>query len=193
MKIEMSVALLSAVVRWTRNDGNNKHLAQVVVRDGELIACDGHRLVRVSIRAPSTFSFGMDRFNVTELVTVARTLGVERIGVDIGSKSEIVVDVGRATYRCPYGPLKDFPSSRKLNGVGPDGRALTKAPPGVGVNPTFLADIAGVQLAIGGSDVGVDDGHHAVRLVAWGGLRDAVEFRSTGDDVVRYILMPVQL
>lgn len=50
VEISIATSLLEAVAHWAAPESDNRpHLSQLVFRDGEVVATDGHRLVRVPI------------------------------------------------------------------------------------------------------------------------------------------------
>jgi hypothetical protein len=188
--MQISVAVLNAVSKFASKETGRPYLNQVVVREGELMACDGHHLVRVPVAPMVGFSVGMMRTALLEVLTIAESLGVEHVVLAVGSRG-LTYEIGsRVAYNSAVlGPVREFPDKSDLDRMVP--RVTGKNAPVFRFNPCFMADMLGVEAAIPRRPPLSDYG---VNLIGWGGSEDALVFRGWGktvEEAARYIVMPM--
>jgi hypothetical protein len=205
--MQIPVRLLSALGLWASTDKDvQPHLNQVVVRDGELLATDGHRLVRFPYRPSIGLAFGIRLHDVEDVADIAKAIGVANVVVVVSSGG-VTVGIGpRVTFTCIPGKSADFPPGANLDAATAP-RKMSSVPPAIAVDPLFLAHIHAVVAARPERGPGVDGAElqpTGVELVSWGTALEALEFRGlpaipahgTGDSTVlrpRYILMPIRM
>lgn len=189
-KIVVSTKLLAAVAKWSTDDDMKPHLRCVLFRNAEMVACDGHRLVRVPI-ACNGIAVSVDRDLVASAEaaqafcskTAARDneYGGPAMSIRIDG-NQVAIDLGGFTMR---GPLRDPSTYPAIDQVMPNGRP-DRHPDGYGFDPKYLAAISEVQIAAGATV-----GAQGVRITGWSadGL-GAMLFE--GHMGIRYVVMPVR-
>lgn len=184
--ITISTKLLAAVAKWAYSNDDRPHLSVVLFRDDEMVACDGHRLVRVPV-ASNGLTLAVQRRHVMAAVAAQACCKQDApqdpeyygSAVEITKPDKrIVIRLGDLAIAGQAGDPSSYPPYGKVVPGGQDGD-----PNGRVFNPTYLAAIDEVRQASGG-------GMHGVRLVAWGSELDATLFESRGG--IRYIIMPMR-
>jgi hypothetical protein len=195
--ISVSTGVLAAVAKWANPDEVRLHLRLVVFRDRELIATDGHRLVRVPCETHG-YTFGVDRAHLLAAASAQRELGVARPHVIEISPDE----PGRIQLRLtgpyalttrrdvrmtvPAGRVDDYPPIEQVmptpsKGVSPQGYVM---------DPRYLAAIEEVTAAMH------PEAGRGVTLAAWcapdaaGDLLGPMLFTNAGG--ARFVIMPMR-
>lgn len=186
--------LALAVAKWAYQVDDRPNLQNVMFGGGEMMAVDGHRLVRApieyggprfGIKAPHltaaiTALLAMDdhrrRVNGdTVLIAEREPNGMTSIGFGVGSGW-----THSPSVRLPYTDGHDFPN---MDLVMPNERP-DKSPDGYGFNPKYLAAIAEVEHA-----AGARDGCNIVKVTGWSA--DALGgMLFEGYRGIRYVIMP---
>jgi hypothetical protein len=184
--ITISTKLLAAVSKWAYSSDDRPHLSVVLFRDDEMVATDGHRLVRVPV-ASNGLTLAVDREHISAAVAAqacskrdaAQDPKYGGSAVEITKPDKrIVIKLGRIAIAGPAGDPLMYPPFNQVMPKGQNG-----SPDGRVFNPAYLAAIDEVRQASGG-------GSHGVRIVAWGGEIDAALFESYGG--IRYVIMPMR-
>jgi hypothetical protein len=165
--ISIQTDLLEAVARWALPAGDDLlRLSQVRIADGEIVATDGKRGVRVPIDTHSQ-TLGIWRAEGGRL----------RLHLAAGGMPSLVVRA--CTESFPLEPLREI--------FGAVSSAKTPTPDGISFDPTLLAAIDEVKRAI-------SDGQIPVRIVQWGGPLDPMIFEGPaleGCGASRFVVMPM--
>lgn len=184
--------LLLAVSRWSAPASDNRpHLSVVLFKGNEMVACDGHRLVRVPVAcAGLTIALGRDHI-AAACAAQAFCRGTALRDAEYGGDAvEISIDGKRASINVGrfsvHGPLGDPGAYPPIEQVMPKERP-DKSPDGYGFDPRYLAEIHEVQIA-----AGAKTGTQGVKITGWSadGL-GAMLFE--GHMGIRYVVMPVRV
>ncbi len=182
--------LLLAVSRWAHDD-TRPHLGVVLFKNNEVVACDGHRLVRVPV-ACNGLTIAIDR----DLIAAAAAAqafckssaprdndyGSRAIEIAVDGK-QAVLNVGAFTLR---GPLGDPNTCPPYDQVMPKERP-ERHPDGYGFNPRYLAAIQEVETA-----AGARSGANGVKVTGWSA--DCIgPMLFEGHMGIRYVVMPVRV
>lgn len=188
--ITIRTELLVAVSRWAGSDDSRPHLRCVLFKGDEMVACDGHRLVRVPV-ACNGLTIAIDRdliaaaANAQALCRPSAPRDEERGGRAIkisAGVSHVTLDLGRFTLRGPLGDPSGYPP---IDSVMPKSRP-DSSPDGYGFDPRYLGAIHDVQVAAGAAD-----GCQGVRITGWSADQiGAMLFE--GFQGIRYVVMPVR-
>lgn len=189
--ITIHTELLLAASRWAYDRDDRPYLRVVLFKGEEMVACDGHRLVRVPV-ACNGLTVAIDR-DLVAAAAAAQGFCKESAPRDkerSGRAVEISVDgkhavlnVGRFSVRGPLGDPEAYP---KYEQVMPKGRP-ERHPDGYGFDPKFLAAIHEVQIA-----AGAKVGTQGVKVTGWSA--DGIgPMLFEGIDGIRYVVMPVRL
>lgn len=198
-KLTVSTDLLAAMAKWAYRNGDRPNISAVIAQDGELIATDGHRMVR----APLPASQPKMRLSIGRAYILAAAAAqsamipfedldaeCERV-IHIYQQSTqpgwIILDLGDIRMSVSAGPIDKFPDVDKSM---PKISASTP-PLGYVFNPAYLVAMAEIQEVLSR-----DGGNRGVRLAAWGEAEDrgtptqAALFEGHGG--VRYVIMPMR-
>jgi hypothetical protein len=183
--------LLLAVSRWTATIGHINYLDRVVFKRGEMVACDGHRIVRVPVDCHD-LEFTLHRDHIAAISAAQSCCKISALThPDHGGRAiritmdgrHAVVDLGAdIVMRFTTGDSALFPP---YDQVMPKERA-EGAPDGYGFDPKYLAAIHEVQVA-----AGAGPGMVGVRVTGWSsdGLGAMLFLGYMG---IRYVIMPVR-
>lgn len=190
--ITIKTDLLLAVSRWASPAKDNRpHLSVVLFKGNEMLACDGHRLVRVPV-ACNGLTIAIDRDHIAAAAAAQAFCGnTTPLDDDYGGKAvritvdgkHAVIDVGSFAIRGVLGDPKSYPP---YDQVMPKERP-ERHPDGYGFDPRYLAAIHEVQVA-----AGARTGTQGVKITGWSadGL-GAMLFE--GHMGIRYVVMPVRV
>lgn len=202
-KLTVSTDLLHAVAQWSYKStsaDDRLHLSVVALIDGELVATDGDRLVRVPIDAPKKLTLSIGRDHVLAAVAAQREISSyevlhreddqhqRTIGIELGAGG-IRLDLGKISMLVPAGPIEKYPSIATIAAAMPTG-TKSMPPDGYTIDPDYVAAIADVQRAIDQDEL------RGVRLTAWSdaddeGKRTGVMLFEGGGGT-RYLIMPMR-
>lgn len=180
--------LLVAVSRWASADNMRPQLHVVLFKGNEMVACDGHRLVRVPVSC-NGLTIAIDR-DLIAAAANAQALcrdSAPRDGESGGCTIEItkngkeaVLNLGRFVLR---GPIDDPSSYPPIDSVMPKERP-DRSPDGYGFDPKYLAAIHDVEVAAGATA-----GCQIVKVTGWSadGLGGML---FEGHRGIRYVIMP---
>lgn len=188
MPITISTDLLVAVSRWASSDETRPFLRVVLFKGNEMIACDGHRLVRVPVDCDG-LALAIHRNHIAAAVAAQEFYKDSAPhDEDLGGRvvkiskydQHAVIDLGVSALRVPLGDSASFPP---IDQVMPKERPPT-APDGYGFDPKYLAAIHDVQVA-----AGAVTGQQMVRVTGWSadGLGPMLFEGIRG---IRYVIMP---
>lgn len=191
MIITIKTDLLLAVSKWASTDNTRPHLGVVLFKGNEMMACDGHRLVRVPVACNGlTVAFSRD---MAAAAAAAQTFckdtaprdneyGGRAVEISLAN-GKVAINVGRFVLTGPAGDVGAFP---QVDRVMPDKRP-EQHPDGYGFDPKYLAAIDEVQAA-----TGLSGGDRGVKVTGWSadGL-GAMLFESFNR--IRYVIMPVRV
>lgn len=190
MKIPVDWHLLSAIATWTYPSSDNKdrpHLSVVKFGDGEAIACDGHRLVRLPLPA-AVERFGLSRFSLLAIEAARVAISADRAGsIEINAKE------ARATLTHGRVALSIVVPVENVDGFPPIEQVMvtTKATAAPSSNyifdPRYLAAIRDILLAAGAPN--------GVRCAAWSQVHDdgiAGPMQFENDRGIRFVVMPMR-
>lgn len=190
--ITIRTDLLLAVSRWTYQSNDRPHLQLVLFKDGEMVACDGHRLVRTPVACNGlTIAIGHDLIAAAAAaqehckgLTPRDEVYGGRTAVEISIDSKhAVINLGAFAIRGPLGDATTYPPYEQ---VMPKKRP-ERRPDGYGFNPRYLAEIHEIQTA-----AGAVEGQAGVKVTGWStdGI-GAMLFE--GHLGIRYVVMPVKV
>lgn len=181
---------IAAVTKWAASSDERPHLTLVVWRNGEYVACDGQRLVRVPC-GTGTLAFGVARRYLLAAVAAQRDLrpSGERELKLIPNGETIEIDIGDGLkMTVPAGNLRDYPTAETLDKVS---RATkSPSPNGYVMDPRLLAEVQEVNNAT------VDHPERGIRILSWGGADDkgqrleAMTMENAAG--VRFVIMPMR-
>lgn len=182
--ITVPTDLLEAVARWAAPESENRlYLSQVVVADGELVASDGKRGVRVPIGAHGQM-LGIWRADALMAVAAqdamvqhdrrielrrrgSRTIGIEPID---GGRLRLHLADGGMPSLVVHACTEEFPLKSMRDIFGAVSSERTLIPDGICFDPKYLAAIDEVKSVITEVQAG------GVRVVKWGGPHDPMIF-----------------
>lgn len=195
--------LLAAVAGWAyAADKTRAHLSTVLFKDDEMIACDGHRLVRVKCDCNGLVLL-VKREHVMSAVKVQAVTGPGGASVctrydgpavvltrSDDSKGGITVSIN-CGHLVVSGKSIDPSEYPPFNQVMP--KVTPKQPPspdGYAFDPKYLGAIHEVTKTMGDEDA------RFVKCVAWSsvdkqGIRDAMLFESCNGDA-QFVVMPAR-
>lgn len=203
--IEISPRLLGAIAEAAQADTGRMLLNMVRFDRHEISACNGHIAVRYRLERPLEEgfpAFGIARAHVeTIAAATSRATALEiracehdKAGrVARNGKPVAVISLPQGSNLhgmqivVPRGDVKDYPP---LDAVGPK-PTDEPPPPGIGYDARYLDLIYRITKYAGFGDT--------VRVVAWGGLRDATAFEAgpkhgypnNEHAALRFVVMPV--
>jgi len=186
--------VLAAVAKWTSADDTRLHLRLVVFRDDELIATDGHRLVRVPCPTYG-HTFGIDRAHVLAAAKAQHELEAPRPrAIQLWPADDGHVRLRltgpplqrNVSLKVPAGRVEDYPPIEQVMpttvpAVGPQNYVM---------DPRYLAAVEEVTSAM------QPDTHRGVTLAAWGPpdergeLLGSMLFTNAGG--ARFVIMPMR-
>lgn len=185
--------LLLAVSRWAAPHGDNRpHISVVLFKGNEMVAVDGHRLVRVPV-ACNGLTIAVDREHIAAAAAAQAFCrdGMYRdedwggsSAVEITqAKGRVSISVGRIAVTAPAGDPTTFPP---IDQVMPKERPESR-PDGYGFNPKYLAAIDDVETAAGAAP-----GQRGVKITGWSadGFGPMLFEGYMG---IRYVVMPVRV
>ncbi len=178
--------LVIAIAKWAYQADDRPRINCVMFGAGEMVAVDGHRLVRVPIECDGA-RFGIRPDILTAAVRVfdgARDVEITHPSTAAGS---VIVrafnDGGRLSgvdIHVPYRGDREFPP---IDSIMPTSLPV-KSPDGYCFNPEYLAAIHEVQYA-----AGAQPGAHHVKVTGWSD--DALGgMLFEGHGGIRYVIMP---
>lgn len=193
----MPINLLAALSAFASTDDMRPSMRGVLVKNTELMACDGHRLVRVDmihdafddshiggiLESPYTIPLRA----ITACVAAAKAIHAKRVRVwrealTIGKPIRLEVstytDIAFVMEAWPTD--LGYPPTDQLMNAGPP---PTDFPPEIIFNPRLLADVAPVLDALGISRA------RGLKITSWGDAIAPMHFEATG---VRFIMMPMK-
>lgn len=176
--ISISSRLLEAIALWAYQGSDRPHLNVVAFRGGEMIATDGHRLVRIPIPLLGERTFGL---RVEHVQLVCRAFGPKatlQIRPD-GKRVEIEVNGDSPVVWVAKEDIANYPP---IDQVEPTA-CLGSEPAGIVLNARYLADVQRIAEII-------DPVNLAVRVTKWGGMPDPVLFE--GPQGSRFVVMPMR-
>jgi hypothetical protein len=189
--ITIKTDLLLAVSRWAYDGDNRPHIRVVLFKGDEMVATDGHRLVRAPVHCTG-MTLAVDRDHIA-VAAAAQALCNDSAprddeyrgrAVEISMADDrIAINVGRFVVHGPRGNAGAFPP---IEQVMPTERP-DRHPDGYGFDPKYLAAIHEVQVA-----AGAQPGSQGVKITGWSadGL-GAMLF--DGHCGIRYVIMPVRV
>jgi hypothetical protein len=208
--LTLSTALLTAVAKWATPSLDRPHLAQVVIRDKEIFATDGHRLVRVPI--DTDLEIAIYRKHILAAAAAQRSLNFNNFHDDDADDDEprprsprspslgiskadgalvridLDLDAGSMTSMTVTAGHLDLAITRKQLDAAVPAPSLV-SPSGHIFNPQYLAAIDEVNAALGGERTGV-------KCVAWGAPNADGEFHGAmtfqGAQGSRFVIMPMR-
>src|SRR5882724_1312466 len=174
--VEIPAKLLIAVAKWAYQHDDRPHLATVMFGAGEMVAVDGHRLVRVPLTHRDGTPYNViPRFGITASDLTAAAIALNELGR--GDHRRVTISItpndnespGIAVFRDVTRRLgfaimvktrndADFPNIEK---VMPKSTGAA-SPDGYCFNPEYLSAIDEVQTAAGASD-----GDRICRISGW--------------------------
>ncbi len=180
--------LLRAISSIACEFSDRPRINGVLFRGGEIVATDGHRIVRVPFEHDQDFF--MPRDLAVAAVGALEAVGCAEFGPQCDGGAEghqlrislvdgnVVVDAGGFKLSAPALDIDSFPPMEKIfESLSSAGNAM-----GHYFNPDLLAGLWDVIRSAG-------DYHHGVRMVSCGGPTDAIVYQSEGGIV--YALMPL--
>jgi hypothetical protein len=192
--ITLKSKVLAAVARWAYPEFDRMHLHMVLFADGEYVACDGHRLVRVPYEYDGE-PFGVDRSHLLAAIAAQEASHVDAYDDEDGprvprlnDKLSIECKDGRVHLTIANGvtmivPRRDPAMYPPYDKVTP--RSPGHVPPdGYHFNPRYLADMDVVNSAITGGR------NSYVKVAAWSDRHSAVLFE--GAEGTRFVIMPAR-
>jgi hypothetical protein len=197
--ITIPTDLLEAVARWALPAGDDLlRLSQVRIADGELVATDGKRGVRVPIQTHDQ-TLGIWRADALMAVAAQDAMHEKRVGARRPSGRSIAVEPiegGRLRLHLAAGGMpslvvractESFPLEPLREIFGAVSLAKTPTPDGISFDPALLAAIDEVKRALTAREIGV-------RVVQWGGPLDPMIFEGPaleGCGPSRFVVMPM--
>lgn len=188
----MPVALLAAVAKFASADETRPNLNGVFVDKDEIVACDGHRLVRVDTRVGPFQGSSIDEAHASYLIPLevvravcagAKEIRAKRVRittvdptVDRLLRIEVRSAIGGRLFvvEGPAGTLK-YPPVDAIMGETREGE-----PPSITFNPRLIEDIAPVMDAC---DV------RGLEIAGWGNEFSPMQFAAAG---IRFVVMPMR-
>lgn len=192
--ITVRTKLLAAVAKWAYQNDDRPHLQMVRFADGEMVACDGHRLVRVPLEVPDGVKFGLRPRDIAAIEAAQQKIPEHRhrgeLRISVIKDGRAIIDIeselaGGITMNLKTADVAGYPP---IDQVMPKGRE-TESPAGYGFDPKFLAAINDVNLAAGGFS------SRGVRAEAWSKIDEqgmAGPMLFTGDSGIRFVVMPMR-
>lgn len=187
--IVMRPALLGAIAKFASTDETRFNLHGVYFDKAEVVACDGHRLVRVDIGAcfdafegtqlSSHEPFLVPLDLVRSVVAGAKEIRANslhigaadgRIRIDMFSGGKAICTIGATA------PVVTYPSINQVMVTTRNGDAPTDET----FNPRLLADMAPVMDACNA---------HGLTITGWGESPSPMQFEANG---VRFVVMPMR-
>lgn len=186
--------LLAAVAKWAYQGDDRPHLQVVRFADAEMVACDGHRLVRVPLEMPDGVRFGLRPRDIAALAAAQLELSKSRhrgqLRISVVKDGRALVDLeseiaSGTTMNLKTADVSDYPPIEQVMPKSCE----TDEPPGFCFDPKFLAAINEVNLAAGEFE------SRGVLATAWSkvderGLCGPMMF--TGDSGIRFVVMPMR-
>lgn len=193
--ITISTDLLAAVAKWASTDESLSHLGLIVFRKNEIIACDGHRLIRVQFRTQG-LEFAVQRSHLLAAVAAQRELpGItlrddennKAIEVSLSENGRIRLSLGPVALVVPGGDLSTYPPIEQVMPEPREGQP--PSPDGYVFNPRYLAALDEVNRAMG-----CDGG--GARCVVWSGPEGSHRIRGamllSNARGARFVIMPMR-
>jgi len=195
--IEISPRLLGALAEAAQADAGRMLLNMVRFDRHEISACNGHIAARYRFERPLDEgfpAFGISRAHVEAITRCTeRAVAVEIRPRNQGGKPLAEISLPTSSnlhgmqFVVPRGDVSDYPP---LDAVGPKPNG-EPPPPGIGYDARYLDLIYRITKYAGFGDT--------VRVVAWGGLRDATMFEAgpkhgypkNEHAALRFVVMPV--
>jgi hypothetical protein len=207
--ITIPTSLLEAVARWALPEGDRPHLSQIVLRNNEMVATDGRRLVYVPIETHG-YVLGLRRCDALAAVAAqdAWVAADKRIETRRRSKRTIRIrraqQTGGIEMRLGEGDRPMLLSTEELGAAPPYEQLLAAsnwtradAPPdGIVFNPSYLSAVHDVVSAIAESGHEPPPGTEGrvlfggcVLVARWGGRTDPVLLEGPAGS--RFVIMPM--
>lgn len=184
----MPTALLGAIAKFASQEEERPHLSAVLVDRSEVVACDGHRLVRAEIAVGpfegSTIDDDHTRYLIPVAVARAIVAGAKdargrRVRLTCAQRvlraevctihDRVIFVVEATTPTVTYPPIDQIMISTREG-----------EPPRIAFNPRLLEDIAPVMDACGVSGLSIE---------GWGGDLSPMQFAAPG---LRFVVMPMR-
>lgn len=174
--ILVAARLLDAVASWAYQCADRPHLSVVAFMGGEMVATDGHRLVRMPVAGLGDRRFGIW---APDAAMALRAFGPRAI-----------LDIDPASGRIAIGDRNREPiltvKAHDIDGYPPIDEIMNKdrrgnAPDGIVLNARYLADVQRIAEII-------DPADSTIRIVSWGDKLDPLIME--GPRGSRYLLMP---
>lgn len=183
--------LLVAVARWAPKENHRPHLHMVLFKNDEMVALDGHRMVRVPIKT-NGLTIGIDPALIYAAATAQEQCkeaapktedGDRAIRISLQGGLRAALDIGRFTL---LGPSADHTMYPPYHQVMPNERP-ERHPDGYGFSPRYLAAIHEVESAAGALE-----GGNGLRVTGWSadGLGPML---FEGYKGIRYVVMPMRV
>lgn len=188
--ITVSTKLLAAVAKWAiASDEVRPHLHMVLFTTSEIVACDGHRLVRVPREAGNIKPFGIDRAHILAACAAQHELGREYRDIAVTHDGDKVASLILDPHRMPRSRITITVPSRDAAQFPPYEQVMPKrgdgpVPESYFLNPKYLAAIAEVNEASAPSSA------RGVQIVAWGGELDPMLFENHCR--IQFVVMPMR-
>ncbi len=192
--ITIATDLLAAVAKWAGTDESPAHLELVVFRNDEVVACDGHRMVRVPLRTHG-LELAVHRTHLLAAVAAQKELSHvtlrdgdsnRAVALAVDSAGRLSINLGLIIMSVPAGALATYPP---IDQATPTPQSeQPPSPDGYVFNPQYLSAIDEVNRAMG-------DGPYGVKCVAWSspqgsrGMRTAMRFDNRSG--ARFVVMPM--
>lgn len=189
-RYEIRTKLLKAIAACAAASGyGNRRIEGILFRDDEIIASNGHILVRVPAQHGLRLMVPVELANAAVAASLAGDDGqVDCDGYPVSSQNtvyvaadggDVVIDIGGVKLRAPSLSVDEFPSIKKCTEKSrEDGN-----PMGVLFDPRLMALVGDVLDANG-------ERSNGVHICACGGPHDALVLRS--DSGVRFVIMPMR-
>ena len=181
---------VAAVAKWAASSNERPHLTLVVWRNGEYIATDGKRLVRVPC-GTGTITVGVARRHLLAAVAAQREMkpSGERELTLTPNGTTVQIGIGDGLKMVvPAGNVRDFPTVETIERVS--SASGSPSPDGYVMDPRLLAEVQEVNSAT------VDHCERGLRIVSWGGANDAGErlepMTMRNDRGVTFVIMPMR-
>lgn len=199
--VAMPINLLAALGAFASTDDMRPSMRGVLVKNTELVACDGLRLVRVDMIHDAFDDSHIGGYSggflespyliplraITACVAAAKAIHAKRVRVwrealTIGKpiRLEVSTYTDIAFVMETRSTDLDYPPIDQLMNAGP---LPTDKPPEIIFNPRLLADVAPVLDALGISPA------RGLKITGWGDAIAPMHFEATG---VRFIMMPMK-
>lgn len=174
-------AVIEAVAKWASTSDAHTHIRQILFdkKQGQIVACDGHRLVAVP--DPEVIrQFGIDRDHLLTAVAAARSAGGATLEFRVIDGAVHIKITQKITMVVPETDSDSFPPYEQVMSIKP----ATEPPTGYIFDAEYLAAIQEVDDATCGKRAGL-------QITGWGdGKLDAMIFKNSVG--VQFVVMPMR-